>query len=761
MIYKKYKQNDERDCGAACLATIFSHYGLKLSLARCKELVKTSLMGTNIYGIVDGAKSQGLEADAYEGTTDELLHSVSIGEFSLPLIAHVVSEEGMEHFVVITNISANRVKLFDPAKGSRTLSIDYFSKLWTGHIIVFEKNKDFLAGNYTKGSFSKFLKILSTQKLLIIQIIVASLIIMTVSLIGSLAYEVVVDNIITPASAASETYNENKTDNEHSHSEEIDLGGLNKFEIFFNKIEKIGDYFSEAKYVFWALIGLYIIQTFSQIARGIMLAKISRCIDLSLMGTYIQKLHTLPPAYFHNFKTGEILSRFSDISEIRNAISGTALALIFDTLSFVGGAVMMWIINKTLFGLMMIVAVVYLVVILLFKPLIEKINMKIMTANATTTSNFKESIDGIEMIRLYNAENYSLDKLNVNINELTKNIFKGQVTYSVQNASVYLIESLSLILTLWIGSKLVIAGQLTIGFLMTFSTLIGYIIMPIKEIIEMQPNIQKAFVAADRLNDVLDSQDEYSGEMSDSKYLNENIELKDVFFRYNNDFLTLKGITMSIKRGEKIAITGESGCGKTTIVKLLMKIYSPESGNISIGNFDIEKIPCKILRQQAVYIPQDTFLFSDTIRNNLTLGNNGISSDEIDRVCKISMISDFIEKLPYGFDTMLDEGGKNLSGGQRQRLAIARALLRKPDILIMDEATGQLDGKTELAIHNAILKECRDMTCIIIAHRLTTLRRCDKIAVIDDGKVCEYGTHNELMKLNGKYCDIWLEYNNI
>ncbi|MCM1509049.1 MAG: peptidase domain-containing ABC transporter, partial [Ruminococcus flavefaciens] len=399
--------------------------------------------------------------------------------------------------------------------------------------------------------------------------------------------------------------------------------------------------------------------------------------------------------------------------------------------------------------------------IVLFKPLIEKINMKIMTANAMTTANFKESIDGIETIRLYNAENYSLDKLDKNIKELTKNIFKGQVTYSVQDSFVYLIESLSLILTLWIGSKLVMAGQLTLGFLMTFSTLIGYIIMPIKEIIEMQPSIQKAFVAADRLNDVLDSQNELSGEIADDTVINGNIELKDVFFRYNNDFLVLKGLTMSIKRGEKIAITGESGCGKTTIAKLLMKIYSPESGYIRIGNSDIEEIPYKMLRQRAVYIPQDTFLFSDTIRNNLTLGDEDITDGEIDRVCKISMIYDFIEHLPYGLDTMLDEGGKNLSGGQRQRLAIARALLRKPNILIMDEATGQLDGKTELAVHNAILKECCDMTCIIIAHRLTTLKRCDKIAVIDDGKVCEYGTHEELMNLNGKYCGVWSDYNGI
>lgn len=757
-MLKKYKQHDERDCGAACLATIFSYYGLKLPLAKSKELVKTSLMGTNIYGIVDGARSQGLESEAYEGNMDELLQGLSSGDFSLPLIAHIVSEEGMEHFVVITNISAKQIKIFDPAKGSRTFSIEYFSKLWTGHIIAFEKTENFSSGNYIKGSFSKFLKILSMQKLIIFKIIAASLIITVVSLIGSLAYEVVIDNIISPVSI-SETHNE--AEHEHSKSEELDLGELNKLKSFFYKIGDYKNLFSNANFVFWAFIGLYILQAFSQIARGIMLAKISRHIDLSLMGTYIQKIHKLPPAYFHNFKTGEILSRFSDIAEIRNAISGAALALIFDTLSFLGGAVIMWIINRTLFGLMMIVAVIYLAVILLFKPLIEKINMKIMTANAMTISDFKESTDGIETIRLYNAENYSLDKLCGNIKELTKNIFKGQVTYSVQNASVYLIESLSLILTLWIGSKLVITGQLTLGFLMTFSTLIGYIIMPVKEIIEMQPTIQKAFVAADRLNDVLDSNDEYFGEASENENLIGSIELKDVSFRYNNDFLTLKGITMSIKQGEKIAIIGESGCGKTTIAKLLMKIYSPESGSINIGNSNVENIPYKTLRQRAVYIPQDTFLFSDTIRNNLTLGNENISSNEIDRVCRMSMIYDFIEKLPYGLDTMLDEGGKNLSGGQRQRLAIARALLRKPDILIMDEATGQLDEKTELAVHNAILKECRNMTCIIIAHRLTTLKRCDKIAVIADGKVCEYGTHKELMQIKGKYYDIWSDYKNI
>lgn len=745
-MYKKYKQHDERDCGAACLATIFSYYGLRLSLTKCRELVKTSFMGSNIYGIIDGAKSQCLDAEAHEGSIDELFSGLSSGDFHLPIVAHIISEEGYGHFVVITKINSSKIKLFDPAKGNYSLLISEFVKIWTGHIIAFEPTDDFKAANYVKGRFSKFIYLLVDQKNLIVLIFGLSLLIMGVSLVGSMAYEVVIDKIILPEQTSS---------HDQIHNDEIDLGGLEFYVNSFNIADKINYFLSQSNYVLFALIGMYVIQAFMQIGRGWMLAKISQKIDVSLMGSYIEKLHNLPPAFFHNYRTGEIISRFSDIAEIRNAVSGAALSLIFDTLSFIGGSVIMWMINKTLFCLMMIVAVIYLSVIMLFKPFIETINMKAMSANAVTTSNFKECVDGIEIVRLYSSENYSVSKLKNNIIKLTNFVYKGQVIYSVQDTLVYLVESLSLVLTLMIGSKLVISGHLTMGFLMTFSTLIGYIIMPIKQIIELQPTIQKAIVSADRLNDVLDSENEEKIENSMLTVLRKNIKFKNVYFRYNNDYLTLKGISLTINRGEKIAMTGESGCGKTTIAKLLLRLYSPESGEITIDDKNINDISHSEIRNSIAYIPQDTFLFSDSIVNNLTLGNKNISKEDIERVCRICQISKMIEELPNGLDTVIDEGGKNLSGGQKQRLAIARALLKNPQILVMDEATGQLDRETELALNEAIIKECKDVTCIIISHKLSTLKMCDKIIVVDKGQIVESGSHNELIAANGKYKKIW------
>lgn len=747
-MYKKYKQHDERDCGAACLATIFSFFGLKLPLTECRELVKTSLMGSSIYGIVDGAKSKGLDAEAYEGNVEELINGLKNEEFKLPLIAHIINENGYEHFVIVTKINKNKLRIFDPGKGMLNLSIEFFSKIWTGHIVAFNKTNTFKEGDLYKGKFNKFFKTIFEQKKLVFLIFFFSLLIMCISLISSMANQIVIDRIITPNETISEEQEHKQNDEEHDHNEEASLG---EFEKFIEGFEQLNDSMSQSKYVAWAFITLFITQALIQIGRGWLLAKVSQKIDISLMTSYTEKLHRLPPAFFHNYRTGEILSRFTDISEIRNALSGLALSLIFDTIIFIGGAIMMWMINFKLFCLMMIVAIFYLLVILFFKPFIEKINMKIMASNAITQANFKESIDGIETTRLNNSELYSIGKIKYNINTFTQNVYKGQIINTVQDSVVYLVESISIILTLIIGSQLVIAGQLSLGFLMTFSSLIGYIIMPIKQIIELQPSIQKAFVAADRLNDILDSKDEESSTNKKSNFLLGKIEFNNVNFRYNNDNLILEGLSFSVNPGEKIAIVGESGCGKTTISKLLMKLYYAENGEITINQKNIECIPHNEIRKSIAYIPQDTFLFSDTLLNNLTFGNKDISLEEVEKACRISQLSDLIASMPYGLDTIIDENGKNLSGGQKQRVAIARALLRHPQILIMDEATGQLDSETEYALHNALFKANTDITCIIISHRLSTLKRCDRIIVIDDGKVIENGTHDELLNARKKY----------
>lgn len=274
---------------------------------------------------------------------------------------------------------------------------------------------------------------------------------------------------------------------------------------------------------------------------------------------------------------------------------------------------------------------------------------------------------------------------------------------------------------------------------------------PITNLINLQSQLQKAFVASERLNDILESEIEHIEKGMIFEGLKSPIIFKDVDFRYGYKDIVLNSLNIEIKKGSKIAIVGECGCGKTTTVKLLMALYEYEAGNIIINGYSITEYSKSSLRSKIAYVSQEAFLFSDSIYNNLRLGNEDISNEDIEKMCKICFMDKFIRNLPCGYETILEENGNNLSGGQKQKLLIARALLRKPEILILDEATSDLDSITENGIEEIISDFLDDITCIIITHRLKIVKKCDCIFVMKDGKVVEHGTHMELIKKNGLY----------
>lgn len=295
---------------------------------------------------------------------------------------------------------------------------------------------------------------------------------------------------------------------------------------------------------------------------------------------------------------------------------------------------------------------------------------------------------------------------------------------------------------------------MTIGTLITFNSLLVYFLDPIKNLINLQPEIQTAVVAADRLGEILDLEAEKTEKESHKLSpvsLAGDIEIKNVNFRYGTRKLVLEDVSLSIKKGQKVAFVGESGSGKTTLSKLLLHLYTAESGNILINGSNIEDIQLETLREKISYISQETFLFSGTIFENLTLGIDMATMDDIIEASKQAMAHEFINELPLRYETRLEENGANLSGGQRQRLAIARAMLKKPDILILDEATSNLDSITERALDQTINQFSKEMTTIFIAHRLSTIKNCDQIFVLEKGKIIESGTHKELKELGGKY----------
>lgn len=712
MHYRTVLQNNERDCAPACLSMVAMYYGLKFPISKYRELLKTDKTGTNIYGIVDGAKQIGLDADALSGTPSELMSGIHGGIIKFPFIAHTVSSEGLLHFVVVFGTKKGSFLIGDPAKGKTSLSFDDFFQNWTGYIVTFEKTAGFKKGNHAKGSFLKFFGLLKGQYSKLATCFVLSIIISMIGIFGAFSFKIIMDNL-TNATA----YN------------------IGKF--------------------FILLIFLYLLQAFIQLARGYLMTVLSKKIEVQLSSSYYNHIVDLPISSISTRQTGEYISRFSDTSKIRAAISNAVITILLDSLMVIGCGMILIFIDIKMFFAALIMVALYAVIVLIYRKPVENSNRQVMEKNAQLQSYFKESIDSLETVKAACSSEKLKEKMTTYINEFSDGAVKNSWISMTQDVLAETVEMIGTALILWIGFGLVSTNHVTIGELMTFYAMLAYFTSPIKNLVELQPTIQTAIVAAERLNDVLDLQKESDEEGKNTISEINTISFENVSFRYGHRELVLEDINLNIRKGEKIAIVGESGSGKTTLAKLLMRFYQPEKGHILINGENIDNIEMVSSRKKIAYIDQKTFLFSDTIKNNLCLNNPDITDEEIDAACNISQANQFIKKLPLGYNTPLNENASNLSGGQRQRLAIARALCQKPQLLIMDEATSNLDTITESAIKNTIFQLDSDLTCIIIAHRLSTIKNCDRIYVMDNGKIVESGTHTELMTRNKKYASLW------
>ncbi len=738
-------QHDERDCGAACLSMIAAHYGLRLPISRYRELTKTDKSGTTLYGVIDGAQRIGLKAEALSGSPDELTKGIANGEICFPFIAHIISDDAMLHYVVVYSLKNGRFQIADPGKGKQRLTHEQFFSCWTGYIAVFEKTDSFQKRNETKGSFTRFFALLKGQYRKLAAILALSLIISAIGIIGAFVFQIVLDDFFSEHYEVESVAVE-EAGHAHSHADESSL------EQTVEAVYTIADNFHE---IFFVLIVMYLLQAGIQFARSYLIILISRIIDIRLSLAYHNHIMGLPVSSISVRQTGEYLSRFSDASTIRQAISTATVTLLMDSIMVVACGVILYLQNSRLFFAALPIVIMYIVIVLFFRKPIERSNRSVMENDARLQSYFKESIDGAETIKAACAEKQSKEKTTSRFHSFINAVVKSSMVSALQDTLVGTIELVGTVVILWLGFHMALRGQVTVGAVITFYALLAFFTEPIKHLTELQPTIQTAFVAADRLNDILDLQREPIEESGEELPPIRRLEFQNVDFRYGNRELTLENINLAINKGEKIAIVGESGSGKTTLAKLLLRFYEPERGSILLNGKDVRELNLYALRRAVAYVDQNTFLFSDTIKSNLKLGNSDAADEEIKQACRISRIDEYIRKLPLGYDTPLDENGMNLSGGQRQRLAIARALLKKPQLLILDEATSNLDTITEAGIKNTISQLNNDMTCIIIAHRLTTVRNCDRIYVMEHGQIAESGIHDELMEKGGLYAKLW------
>ena len=709
MKYTCVLQHNEEDCGAACLATIAKYYGRTFTVTRVREAIGTGQQGTTLLGLKRGAEKLGFNARGGRASAEILEKTNAV---QLPAIIHWKGY----HYVVLYGRKGKKYVVADPAIGIRYLTQNELLEGWKSYIILFlepDSIRFFEQLNDSTTGFRRIIGQVLSYRAILIQAFCYGLLVGLLALAYPFLIQIITDRVLV----------------------QNDLGLLNGVAI--------------------AVMVMTVISSGLKFVEYMLVAHFAQRLELGLVLEFGRQILRLPLAYYEARRSGEIVSRLRDINQVNQLVSQAIVTLPSQFFVALISVCFMLFYSVRLSLVAFLIAVITVIATSIFLPTLQR---KVRSALILATENqgtLVETFKGALTVKTTGAEAQLWDEFQSRFTALANLNFRAIQIAIINSILSGLIIGIGSVALLWYGSRLVIQQDLSIGQLLAYNSMNANFLALITLVITFFDEFARAKTATQRLTEIIEATPEEPAE-SRKPFAeipgNADVVCSNLTFHHPGRVDLLEDFSLTIPGGKVTALIGQSGCGKSTLSKLIAGLYFPQSGNIRIGIYNLQDLALDCVRKQVILIPQEAHFWSRSIIENFQLGSPQVTFEQIVRACQISEADDFISKLPDKYQTILGEFGANLSGGQRQRLAIARAIVTDPPILILDESTAGLDPVSETQVLDNLLSQRKGKTTILISHRPRVINRADWVVLLEQGQLKLQGTVEELLSIPGNHC---------